>query len=286
MRTLTNKARHLLPSRRVRRSVQGVSLLLPWSHRLPDYAETYPAYGQNLVAVAQVIGGVDSTTRFSVIDVGANVGDSALQILNVVDADVVCVEGDTYWLPFLRANSANESRIHIVHSMLQPTAHLRSQDFHAYRAAGTTRFIPGGGSNSVPTKTPEMLRAVLRGLAPTRLIKSDVDGFDVRLLPGLAHAYSDTRPVLFFEFDPHMSRETGDPEPERVWGELGALGYDHCVVWDNFGQLLGSWPIAELPEAATALEKPFSERGYHYWDVAVIQSDDPYGYAVEQAFQK
>jgi hypothetical protein len=117
-----------------------------------------------------------------------------------------------------------------------------------------------------------------------RLIKIDTDGFDVRLLPGLAKAYSDTKPVLFFEFDPLLTRDTGDPNPERIWGELLSLGYDQCVVWNNFGDLLGSWPTDELLEVALILEQAFEERGYHYWDVAAVHRDDQHNNAIKLAF--
>jgi FkbM family methyltransferase len=281
---LTNRVRRLFPNRRVRRCVQGVTLTLPWSHRLPDYAETLPGYGQNLVAMATILGEMEAPGRMSIIDVGANVGDSAVQVLNAVDADVICVEGDPYWLPFLRENTAGDPRVHVVRAMLLPSSQDGPKRFNTLRANGTTRFVPGGGKDAGSTTTPELLRASQHDLAPMRLIKSDTDGFDVRLLPDLARAYADTLPVLFFEFDPPLARETGDRNPERIWGELIALGYERCVVWDNFGGLLGSWSTVELTDVAEVLDHSFEERGYHYWDVAAIHSNDPYNIAIEQAF--
>lgn len=279
---LMDRARRVFPNRWVRRSVQGVTLTLPWSHRLPDYAKIYPEYGQNLVALARVIGETEFPARFSIIDVGANVGDSALQVLNAVDADLVCVEGDPYWLSFLRENAAREPRIHIVHAMLLPS-HGGPRQFNVLRANGTTRFVPCDGPDTDSIATADSLRSSLLELPPMRLIKSDTDGFDVRLLPGLARAYHDTLPVLFFEFDPPLARETGDRNPERIWGELIDLGYDRCVVWDNFGNLLGSWSTAELLNVAAILENSLEERGYHYWDVAAIHGNDPNGIAIKQA---
>lgn len=281
---LTNRARRAFPNRRVSRSVQGVTLTLPWSHRLPDIAETFPGYGQNLVALATVIAEAESPRRMSIIDLGANVGDSALQILNAVDVDVVCVDGDPYWIPFLRENTARDPRVHVVHAMLLASSEEESKRFTTVRVGGTTRFVPGGEKDMGSTTSAESLRSSLPELAPMRLIKIDTDGFDVRLLPGVARAYADTVPVLFFEFDPPMARETGDPSPERIWGELIALGYKRCVVWDNFGGLLGSWPTVELPDVASVLEQSLEERGYHYWDVAAIHGNDPHNIAIEHAF--
>ena len=167
--------------------------------------------------------------------------------------------------------------------MLLPSSLEDSSDLVAHRTNGTTRFVPGPGTRTVPALAPESFRATLPELAPMRLIKTDTDGFDARLLPGLAHAYADTSPVLFFEFDPRLARETGDLNPERIWDSLMALGYDQCVVWNNFGVLLGSWPTSELPIVAGILEQPVEQRGYHYWDVAAIHREDRYSTVIERA---
>jgi len=65
------------------REVQGVRLVLPWSHRLPDYATAGSSYGQNLVELARLLGA--GPRPLTVMDVGANVGDSVLQILNATE---------------------------------------------------------------------------------------------------------------------------------------------------------------------------------------------------------
>ena len=96
-----------MPLRKVVRDVQGVRMVLPWSHRLPDYATHNPNYGQNLVEVARLLA---ETRPLTVMDIGANVGDSALQILHAADGKVLCVEGDTAYLEFLHLNVDNDER--------------------------------------------------------------------------------------------------------------------------------------------------------------------------------
>src|SRR6478609_8505601 len=118
---LSGRLRRAWPDRVVRREVQGVELFLPWSHRLPDYAERFPAYGQNLVAVAEAVAR-DEVGPFVMVDVGANVGDSALQVLAKVDARVLCVEGDEYWLDYLHRNVDGEPRVRIVPALVLPDA--------------------------------------------------------------------------------------------------------------------------------------------------------------------
>ena len=98
--------RRLMKNRTVRRRVQGVDLFLPWGHRLPDYARHRPTYGQNLVQLARALSErlPPDAGPLRVLDIGANVGDSAAQILAAVDARVLCVEGDPHWARYLHQN--------------------------------------------------------------------------------------------------------------------------------------------------------------------------------------
>jgi FkbM family methyltransferase len=267
---LRERARRSRPDRLVRRDVQGVTLALPWSHRLPDYALEFPAYGQNLVAVARVVGDVEREP-FVVVDVGANVGDSALQILAAVDARILCVEGDPYWLRFLELNVRNDSRVTVEPGLVLPD-HAGATE--AVRARGTTRFVASDAPTGQRTVDAGTLRDRCADLGRVRLVKSDTDGYDTRIVPTLARAWSDEHPVLFFEYDPPMSRGAGDPDPGAVWSELAASGYDRVYVWDNLGAALGEYPITEVAARAEVLELPVAERGYHYWDVAVLHSED------------
>jgi len=271
---VTECARRLAPNRRVVRDVQGVSLLLPWSHRLPDFADRHPTYGRNLVAVAEAIASC-TPGRWTMVDVGANVGDSALQVLARVDADVLCVEGDPRWLEYLRFNVAFDQRISIEPSLVVVDG--SNAVLTPVRSHGTTTFLPGGpGRNaSIRQVLADELPARHTGLAPVRLVKSDTDGFDTRIVPGLAGAWRDDRPALFFEYDPALSRAAGDPDPSAVWTGLADLGYTDVGVWNNRGEAMMWLDIGAVQGAETVLDLPQGRRGYHYWDVCVVGPDDP-----------
>lgn len=261
--------RRLRPDREVVRVVQGVELRLPWSHRLPDYARLAPAYGQNIVALAQALAGAGP---LRLIDVGANVGDTALQVLAAVDGEVLCVEGDPHWLTWLHRNVDRDPRITVHAGLLwgggdQP-------DLAPVRRGGTTRFA-AGEADSAQVITAAELRKAHRDFDRVRLVKSDTDGHDVRLVPALAEAWADAAPVLFFEYDHALSKLAGN-DPLEVWPRLAALGYGEVGIWDNMGAALGRVSLAEMTEVATGLDRT---RGWDYWDVAVVHAGDASGLA-------
>jgi FkbM family methyltransferase len=268
--------RNLFGKRMVMRDVQGVRLAMPWSHRLPDNARYNPNYGQNLVDLSVGLGEVDKP--LGVIDVGANIGDSAAQILAKVDACVLCVEADSDYLPYLERNVGSDNRCVIEFGLLVTDA-AEASGLGAVRKGGTTHFAQGSAGGAAAALAVAELPVRHSELPPIRLIKSDTDGYDTTLIPPLARAYANSRPVLFFEYDPSLTRKVGKRDPDAVWAELRAAGYSYVGIWNNLGKPIQVLPIDEVPAQAAVLDKPFVKRGYHYWDVAVVHADDHVGKA-------
>lgn len=272
--------RKLLGRRMVRREVQGVPLYLPWTHLLPDFARARPTYGQNLVELAK--GLARNEPQLTLLDVGANVGDSALQVLHhVPDAVALCVEGDHYWLGYLRRNVAANPRVTVAGAFLAADDSTESSAaLSAVRGGGTTKFVPGASDDAVRRVSVDELRKQYPAFDRVRLVKSDTDGFDPELVVAIAETWSDAGPVLFFEFDPGLAREVAGGDPNLVWDRLAELGYARVAVWDNTGDSLGQLDIRAARAAAAGLEPPPVRAGYHFWDVAVCRADDAAALAV------
>lgn len=276
------------PDRTVRRTVQGVTLRLPRAHLLPDFARIHPQYGQNLVRLAvglQAARG-PGAGPLQVLDIGANVGDSALQIAAATEARVLCVEADPYWAGYLRQNVGAHPNLVVEEILLTAGESEAAAEVVSVRTAGTSRFVDvadaeaGGGDRAVRSMAAGALRAAHPDFDDVRLVKSDTDGYDVQLVVAAATAWADRAPVLFFEFDPHLTRKAGHDRPDQVWDDLKALGYAHVAAWDNLGDPLGRMGIDEAAANAATLEPKPVELGYDFWDVAVCRDDDAAAIAV------
>jgi FkbM family methyltransferase len=271
------KVRDTWPHRRVVREIQGVRMTLPWSSRLPDYTKGDSPYSQNLVQLARLL---TKNEPVVVIDIGANVGDSALQIAAATDAEIICVEGDPYYVDFLTANTAGDPRFHVEPGLLVPDQAEGSM--RPVRTGGTTRFVTAGAPASAPSVTAVELRRRHPCTERLRLVKSDTDGYDVSLVPTLARAWADRHPVLFFEYDLGLSRLAG-LDPLQVWDDLADLGYRHVAVWGNGGHPLWRAGVAEMVAASQVLDGPKQRYQPTYWDVAVVHADDESGHAAIKA---
>lgn len=263
--------RRLLPDSPVRRHVQGVDLTIPRSHRLPEYATMYPQYGQNLVALARRLS--QDAKTLAVIDVGANVGDSALQILNVTDARVLCIEGDTYWANYLRRNVGQNPHVVIEEALLDEDGEGNRSG--PVRARGTSRFTATESSaDAARCLTAAALRERHPSFEHVDLIKCDTDGYDVRLIPALAAAWADSCPTLFFEYDHILAAKAGIENPVEVWHKLLDLGYSMVGIWDNFGIPLGIAELKTMPSLARRMDEDVAAKRYYYWDVAVAHASE------------
>jgi FkbM family methyltransferase len=264
--------RRLLGQRVVRRHVQGVDLYMPWAHLLPDFAKARPWYGQNLVDLAGLLGEAGGEPLLF-MDIGANIGDSTVQILHRVDGRALCVEGDPYWAVYLHRNVDGDTRVVVEEALLTPEE--MQGDVHAVRSAGTTTFREGKADKpALPFVSVDALRAKHPDFDRLRLVKSDTDGFDPALVAAVATTWRDAGPVLFFEFDPILARGVGNDDPHAVWKVLADLGYSRAAVWDNTGDPLGYLDMADVPAAAAALEPRPMEHGFQFWDIALCRGDD------------
>jgi FkbM family methyltransferase len=265
--------RDRFPNRKVVREVQGVRMVLPWPHRLPDYAGD-TTYGQNLVDLARLLAASRPPVR--VLDIGANVGDSTLQILHAADARVLCIEADPYYLEYLHLNVGNEPGVEVVEALLTPDE--RAEATTAVRTGGTTRFTEGSSGDALGSISVADLRTQHPDFADLRLVKSDTDGYDVVLVPAVAEAWSDTRPVLFFEYDHFLSRLAGN-DPLALWPRLAELGYHDVAAWDNGGRPVGRSTVDAVAGRTALLDEKVGLRSHAYWDVAVFHADDAEGIA-------
>jgi predicted RNA methylase len=82
--------------------IENFSVLLPNNHKLPEYQLTYKNYDKKLRLITENTN--NDQEKNVIIDIGANVGDSAAYIRSFTNSHIYCIEGDLYYLNYLRKN--------------------------------------------------------------------------------------------------------------------------------------------------------------------------------------
>jgi FkbM family methyltransferase len=229
----------------VRYPASGGELRMPLSHEMPTYRRLHPTYDRPLEEAAAAIR-VDAGSPSYAIDVGGNVGDSALALLaSGVDA-VLCVEGVPRYVRLLHDNVDRlGERVVVAPYFITETA----QQVSAHVARGTA--IASRGNSSDPTSiTFTDLLARYPSFAHAQLVKIDTDGLDQAVMRSAADWLRERRPAIFFEHDPALQQNQGYHAAE-VWPFLEDLGYRSARLWSNTGIPLWQGNLDGAPEAVT-----------------------------------
>ncbi|MGH3130004.1 MAG: hypothetical protein ACRDNX_04230, partial [Gaiellaceae bacterium] len=203
----------------VRYRIGEIDLELPLSHELPFYRKDHPLYSANVGRIAAEAGG-------PVVDIGANVGDTAAIVRGATDVPILCVEGDDRFFAILRRNSTRfDPPVELEHAFVGAPARAAIE-----RHGGTARLVPGAGGEVRGKPLARILEEHPRFAAPA-LVKIDTDGYDVPIVLAELDLLARLKPVLFFEYDPHLG---ADPV---VFERLREIGYRTVHVYENTGEL-------------------------------------------------
>jgi FkbM family methyltransferase len=200
----------------VRYPVGDVELELPLSHELPFYRRDHPQYDSRIGPLARELGG-------PVVDIGANVGDTAAFVRAESDVPILCVEGDDRFFALLERNAARLGDVELEHAFVDAPTRGRVE-----RRAGTARIV--AGEADLPTKPLAAILEEHARFARPALLKLDTDGMDVPILLTNLELLQRLLPVLFFEYDPHLG---ATPE---LFGRLAKSGYETADWYENTGE--------------------------------------------------
>lgn len=207
-------------------------ILLPIEHSLPSYRFSAPLYDSALPRIVAFL--EDRYDRSPiVIDIGANVGDTAWSILRKTKASVIAVEGNPEFLPFLRHNlSPFGSRASLVESYV--SIESTPSEAKVITQAGTARIVHSAGEGSQHIRTID-IQTILSTSRPD-LIKIDTDGYDIEIIRSIIkHQYIMD---IFFEYYPKLFDEVSD-DGDNVFHELLGSGFSYAIVYLNTGELIG-----------------------------------------------
>jgi FkbM family methyltransferase len=215
-------------------------LCLPLSHELPFYKKRFPGYALNLGRVSFHVS--QKYPDLTMIDVGANVGDSAAVVRMFNTHPILCVEGDPGFFRLLAENTRNLPDIELEQTFVgAPGDHIAG--IHMQRGNAQVRLGPAPGQASICTLSVALARHPK--FANAKLLKLDAEGFDCKIIAAEPEFLKRNKPVLFFEYFPGAC-ETAGHEPFSVFPHLRSLGYITLLIYQNFGEYFMSLSLDQV----------------------------------------
>ncbi|CAN5453073.1 hypothetical protein BH10BAC5_BH10BAC5_09660 [soil metagenome] len=241
---------------------------IPISHNLPVVLNSHKNYNTNLPRVAKYI-----SKKYKdplIIDIGANIGDTAALLRSFVDFPIMCVEGDPNFFNMLMENCKKMKNITFVKTYLGTNDEKINASVQTERGTGTISNVEGA---TLETKKLDTVLEDNPEFKNAKLLKIDTDGFDFKIMKGSVQFLSSAKPVIFTEFDQNLMKEISENFND-MFEFFRSLNYLYVIFYDNFGDYLISLNLNET-EKLEDITSYFSNRNTDiFCDICVFNKDD------------
>ena len=245
------------------------NLIANQNHTIEFNIKNFPFYNLNLPRLIEHLN--NNNKKGKIVDIGANIGDTAAFIRNIVNLPIICIEGNDYYYDLLKKNTAQFKDIHYFKKYLSE----KSESIMANISFSIgTSSLENGNAETELISLDDLASQNLELFRDVSLIKIDTDGFDTKILKGAIDFIKKTKPVLFFEYD----REFLDKQNESgidVIESLFSIGYKKILFYDNYGRFILSLSsenitsIRQLHNYIKGYKAPFE-----FYDICLFHESD------------
>lgn len=247
-------------------------ILMPGNNAQLGNYKIYPDLNSQLGRLAATI--YKKYPGMTVIDVGANVGDTIAVLKSVIDVPVIAVEGDEVCCKYLEKNTKQFKNINIIKKFLGDKSQIA--DVNIEHSGWNTTIIPGGTGNQQITFSTLDEAIDTAGLQELqlKLLKVDVEGFDTIVLRGAAGIIEKHKPVLFFEYNRKNMKAIHEEGLSTILS-FERSGYDKIVFFDHKGSLVLATDMKNT-EVITYMHNYISsdKNLLAYYDICIFHSSD------------
>jgi FkbM family methyltransferase len=249
--------------------VENYLLWANGEHVIERLLTSHQYYSRNLARLAKYI--ERKYTTYSIIDVGANIGDTAALVRSAgVNQHIYSIEGEPTYFKMLQTNLEQFENVSAFEAFLGEKD--ETQTIATEVSLGTARLSQQSNRQIKVQKLSSLVET--NHITNIKLLKTDTDGFDLKILRGSFDLLSRDKPVLFFEYDATYLEEQGE-HGTAIFEQLQQLGYNKVMYYDNFGKLL----ICITTNDTTQVNQLYNymrkqEGAFPYYDVAVFHQQD------------
>jgi FkbM family methyltransferase len=205
-------------------------LKLPLSHPLKENLKYYPDLNWNLPRIIKYA--QNFVNDIKVVDIGANIGDTALFIKSMVDVPILCIDGDEKYINILNKNVQKFNDISVVKVLVGGEDKISKLEIKATNGTGSV----SESESELQIKTLETILSENPSFQSAKFLKIDTDGYDSVIIRGSEHYLKVNLPILFFEFDPYFISKIDNPF--EFFDFVISLGYRYFVFYMNTGDFL------------------------------------------------
>lgn len=241
-----------------------------FSHKIPFYLRDFPKYNVNMAKVAQIVS--KKYKDITIIDVGANIGDSVALIKSLIDVPILSIEGNPNYFWLLKENTNSFKDVLLENVMVADNKD--SLKGRLINNEGTGYMETNNDLNTyMRLETIDNLLKIHQKFKNSKFIKIDTDGFDGKVIRGCKDYLRRTKPIVFFEYAPNFLKKVND-DGESILLFLRKLGYTYILIYDNTGEYLCSCNFSNLKLLKELTNYVSGKTNFKYYDMCVFSKKD------------
>ena len=255
--------RKLTATQKGKYTIGKYTIDIPPNYALPNAQKNNKLHGRFLPVLAKKL-----TSNKLIIDVGANIGDTAIAILQHCENPIICIEPSDVFFPYLEKNlkklaPKDFNRVKTFKKLVG-TGFFSGELNHSVGGTATIKI-----SESLNTVTHIALDKLIKDSSNVLLLKVDTDGFDFDVIKSAEKILSDSEPILFWEnytFEDYQYKGF-----DELYSLLTKKRYKYIYVFDSFGNLITEESdfvtLKNLNSYVCSMEKYGCTRTFSYTDI-------------------
>ena len=268
----TNKMKWRWKNSIVETQVGRYTIQIPGINPLSSYYLAMPTLASQLGTLTSIVRG--KYPSMGVVDVGANVGDTACIIKSAEEVPLLCIEGDDKSFSFLEKNMRQFQNTKVHKLVLSEKSGTLAARFEKTGWNTTINPSQTGATESIKVISFDDFIQTQPDRDNYKLLKIDTEGFDCAIIRGSLGFIQEVRPVIFFEYNRENMDAIGEPGLETL-AILAELGYSRIMFHDSRGRFIGSMTLADrdgLKDWHDYVDGKKSE--IYYLDITVFHEQD------------
>jgi len=208
------------------------NLIMNLSHELPLNMTSHRYYNTALGRIAAFLSERDG--YLTMIDVGANIGDTVSLISDTVSGRFLCIDADDKYYEPLLVNTKGIDNVYCVKALCDESEGESTISLDSARGSSQISGYGLEGTDVINRATLDGLVKKLPVFRDVNFIKIDTDGYDYKVIRGCNQLIADNKPIFFFELAPMFLRNAGE-NPLSIFEYFSNKGYRKALFYDHAG---------------------------------------------------
>ena len=252
--------------------VGNYKILMPGNNPQISVYKYYPDANTQLARLAKII--VAKYKDTSMIDVGANVGDTIAVVRSQINIPIIAIEGDRFSFSFLLKNTRQLNDVFILNQFL---GEEKKEMYVSMEKEGwNNTIIPDEkGTTKLDLKTlDEVIEENKLEGRNIKLLKIDTEGFDTIILRGCRKTIAKDKPVIYLEYNGESMNKIGEDGLSTLLS-LQEYGYKTIHIYDCINNLIMVTTLKNTDSLRQLHEYAHKQKSMiPYYDICVFHDND------------